>query len=372
MGHQPDPPCQVSRMGPDLPPAADWQRPQCRVRAGAQPVPTTRRPHRPRTSTRTPEPRPPQQFACRNGLGGVGWCHDHGGVPCPGARRRAELGQHFLAGGWLAAELVEQAGIGAGDLVVEIGAGTGVLTEALARRAGRVVAVEYDPRLAERARSAAGRVRQCPGGDGRRAGPAAAAAAVPGGGQPAVRVDGGDPAAAARRPADPRWSGPTWWSRSRRPGGTRPGGPAPPETIAWGAWYDLATGRRLGPVQLPAPAPGRGGGAGRPPSPAAAGPGGRAPPLHRPGGLGLPPSRAATAPRPGPAVQLPAAAPPGPRPGLSRWTPARPTSTPPSGRGCTQFSTVSTGPTWEDGVRARRIRGRTGPPDRCEGDRWGR
>ena len=70
-----------------------------------------------------------------------------------GARRRAELGQHFLAGGRLAAELVEQAGVGAGDLVVEIGAGTGVLTEALARRAGRVVAVEYDPRLAERARA---------------------------------------------------------------------------------------------------------------------------------------------------------------------------------------------------------------------------
>lgn len=69
------------------------------------------------------------------------------------ASRRAELGQHFLAGAWLAAELAEQAGVGAGDLVVEIGAGTGVLTEALARRAGRVVAVEYDPRLAERARA---------------------------------------------------------------------------------------------------------------------------------------------------------------------------------------------------------------------------
>jgi 23S rRNA (adenine-N6)-dimethyltransferase len=69
------------------------------------------------------------------------------------ASRRAELGQHFLAGGWLAAELVEQAGVGQGDLVVEIGAGTGVLTEALAQRAGRVVAVECDPRLADRARA---------------------------------------------------------------------------------------------------------------------------------------------------------------------------------------------------------------------------
>jgi 16S rRNA A1518/A1519 N6-dimethyltransferase RsmA/KsgA/DIM1 with predicted DNA glycosylase/AP lyase activity len=67
--------------------------------------------------------------------------------------RRAELGQHFLAGGRLAAELVEQAGVGPGDLAVEIGAGTGVLTEALARRAGRVVAVERDPRLADRART---------------------------------------------------------------------------------------------------------------------------------------------------------------------------------------------------------------------------
>jgi 16S rRNA A1518/A1519 N6-dimethyltransferase RsmA/KsgA/DIM1 with predicted DNA glycosylase/AP lyase activity len=54
-----------------------------------------------------------------------------------GARRRAELGQHFLAGGWLAAELVEQAGVGAGDLVVEIGAGTGV--RAIALSAGRAM-----------------------------------------------------------------------------------------------------------------------------------------------------------------------------------------------------------------------------------------
>jgi 23S rRNA (adenine-N6)-dimethyltransferase len=68
------------------------------------------------------------------------------------ASRRGELGQHFLAGGRLAAELVERAGVGPADLVVEIGAGTGVLTRALARRAGRVLAIEYDPRLAARLR----------------------------------------------------------------------------------------------------------------------------------------------------------------------------------------------------------------------------
>jgi hypothetical protein len=48
----------------------------------------------------------------------------------PSHLRRGELGQHFLAGGRLAAELVEQAGVGPADLVVEIGAGTGVLTPA--------------------------------------------------------------------------------------------------------------------------------------------------------------------------------------------------------------------------------------------------
>jgi 23S rRNA (adenine-N6)-dimethyltransferase len=66
--------------------------------------------------------------------------------------RRPGLGQHFLAGGRLAAELVEQAGVDPADLVVEIGAGTGVLTLALACRAGRVLAIERDPRLAASAR----------------------------------------------------------------------------------------------------------------------------------------------------------------------------------------------------------------------------
>ena len=50
----------------------------------------------------------------------------------------------------IAAELVDQAGIGGGDLVLEIGAGTGRLTEALASRGGRVLAVELDPELVAR------------------------------------------------------------------------------------------------------------------------------------------------------------------------------------------------------------------------------
>jgi 23S rRNA (adenine-N6)-dimethyltransferase len=64
------------------------------------------------------------------------------------APRRAELGQHVLRRGALAADLVARSSIGPADLVVEIGAGAGALTRPLAARAGRVLAVEVDPRLA--------------------------------------------------------------------------------------------------------------------------------------------------------------------------------------------------------------------------------
>ena len=43
--------------------------------------------------------------------------------------------------------------VGAGDLVLEIGAGDGAITLELARRAGYVVALEVDPRLAEKLRA---------------------------------------------------------------------------------------------------------------------------------------------------------------------------------------------------------------------------
>lgn len=62
------------------------------------------------------------------------------------------LGQHFLPRR-LAAELVRRALIERDDLVVEIGAGRGALTMALAARARAVVAIELDPRLARALRS---------------------------------------------------------------------------------------------------------------------------------------------------------------------------------------------------------------------------
>ena len=59
-------------------------------------------------------------------------------------------GQHFLGHAALAAAVVEGAGLSASDLVVEFGAGYGRLTEQLALRAGRVIAVENDASLAAR------------------------------------------------------------------------------------------------------------------------------------------------------------------------------------------------------------------------------
>ncbi len=59
------------------------------------------------------------------------------------------LGQHFLIDLNLMRILIESAGIRSGDVVLEVGSGTGSLTEGLADVAQRVIAVEYDTALAE-------------------------------------------------------------------------------------------------------------------------------------------------------------------------------------------------------------------------------
>ena len=63
------------------------------------------------------------------------------------ARRRA-LGQHFLRDVGVARAIVDLVAPTKHDLVVEIGPGQGALTGELARRAGRVVALEVDRALA--------------------------------------------------------------------------------------------------------------------------------------------------------------------------------------------------------------------------------
>ena len=64
----------------------------------------------------------------------------------------SQRGQNFLVDLNLLDLLERSAGIGPDDVVLEVGTGTGALTERLARNARRVVTVEIDPRLAQLAR----------------------------------------------------------------------------------------------------------------------------------------------------------------------------------------------------------------------------
>jgi 16S rRNA (adenine1518-N6/adenine1519-N6)-dimethyltransferase len=66
-----------------------------------------------------------------------------------GLRPRKRLGQNFLHDQNLLGKLVEDSGVGVGDLVLEIGPGTGSLTEALLDRGAEVIACELDDGLAD-------------------------------------------------------------------------------------------------------------------------------------------------------------------------------------------------------------------------------
>jgi len=71
-----------------------------------------------------------------------------------GRRPKRSLGQNFLVDPNLLRTLAEAADLDARDVVLEVGVGTGSLTEVLAERAGRVVGVELDPVLYQAAREA--------------------------------------------------------------------------------------------------------------------------------------------------------------------------------------------------------------------------
>ena len=73
-----------------------------------------------------------------------------------GVRASKALGQHFLVDERVAHRQVEYAGITAKDVVLEVGPGLGLLTEALLRKAAKVVAVERDRRLAKALRAFGG------------------------------------------------------------------------------------------------------------------------------------------------------------------------------------------------------------------------
>jgi len=69
------------------------------------------------------------------------------------AVRRRVLSQNFLVDRRAIDALVDGSGAGAGDLVVDIGAGNGLISAALVRRGAQVLAIERDPSLAERLRA---------------------------------------------------------------------------------------------------------------------------------------------------------------------------------------------------------------------------
>jgi 16S rRNA (adenine1518-N6/adenine1519-N6)-dimethyltransferase len=64
-----------------------------------------------------------------------------------GCRPRKRLGQNFLVDARVLEAIIEAGDFSSEDVVLEIGAGTGVLTQPLALSAGRVIAVELDAGL---------------------------------------------------------------------------------------------------------------------------------------------------------------------------------------------------------------------------------
>lgn len=65
-----------------------------------------------------------------------------------GLRPRKGLGQHFLVSEEVLAVIISAAEINPDDIIVEVGPGLGILTGELARRAGGVIAIELDDKLA--------------------------------------------------------------------------------------------------------------------------------------------------------------------------------------------------------------------------------
>ncbi|MGH7163845.1 MAG: rRNA adenine N-6-methyltransferase family protein, partial [Planctomycetota bacterium] len=66
-----------------------------------------------------------------------------------GVRPARARGQHFLVDANLVEAIAREAGVGPRDCVLEVGTGTGILTHALAARAGCVVSCDVDGRLQE-------------------------------------------------------------------------------------------------------------------------------------------------------------------------------------------------------------------------------
>lgn len=76
-----------------------------------------------------------------------------------GLSPRQLLDQHFMTDSSLIKRMVSLAKISKNETVLEIGAGLGTLTREIAQKAGKVIAVELDPRFREILKSCPGNVR---------------------------------------------------------------------------------------------------------------------------------------------------------------------------------------------------------------------
>lgn len=72
--------------------------------------------------------------------------------------RRHEYSQHFLSGPRLVAELIGHSNIRKNDLVLDLGAGSGVIASVLANRAKHVIAIENEPNTLQLLRNNLGHV----------------------------------------------------------------------------------------------------------------------------------------------------------------------------------------------------------------------
>jgi len=65
-----------------------------------------------------------------------------------GARAKKGLGQHFLSDRNVLDKIISAAELASSDTVIEVGPGLGILTEELLKKAGQVIAIEVDSKLA--------------------------------------------------------------------------------------------------------------------------------------------------------------------------------------------------------------------------------
>jgi 16S rRNA (adenine1518-N6/adenine1519-N6)-dimethyltransferase len=65
-----------------------------------------------------------------------------------GVRAKKGLGQHFLVDRSVLDKIISAAQLASTDTVIEVGPGLGILTEELLKRAGKVIAIEVDSKLA--------------------------------------------------------------------------------------------------------------------------------------------------------------------------------------------------------------------------------